>query len=516
MSALKALQGLLAQALRSPNRRAAVLAPILGALSLLAYVVGGDVLLLPTAVCLPALGIYVLQSQSPKQPTHTAYEGLAGLFSPAYLKETGQKWLDQLPVNNRKTACFLIRIDGFDRLQTKYGDAACQSLQRTLAARILRGLREDDILCRTGLGEFTFMLSPVRHLDLEICVQLANRLKSAIEASVPCGGTTLHVTATIGFCRNDQLSGFDFTKLYNATRTALNDARNNGTGTMRAYSAAAHRRASSAKSMQTDAAKALSRQEITAWFQPQISSRTGQITGFEALARWEHPKQGIISPAGFIDVFAETGQLETLAELMLAQALQAQSNWENRGFTVPQIGVNFAGDELRNPMLVDKIQWTLDRFNLSPDRLSVEVLETVIAGAADGVISRNVNGLAKLGCYIDLDDFGTGHSSISSIRRFSVSRLKIDRSFIMNVDQDDEQQRLVSAIVTMAERLGLETLAEGVETTAERAMLTQIGCTHLQGYGIGRPMPFAETIPWMIQYFENQHTTGKIERHREG
>ncbi len=520
MSALQAVQALItrraAHHLRTPKQRAAALALLLGFISVLAYLMGGEQLLLPVAVCLPALGIYVLQSHQPKTPTHLAYDGMTGLSSAAYLKDTGQSWLESLPINNRKTACFLISIDGFDRLQAKYGDEACQSLQRTIATRILRGLRDNDILCRTGLGEFTFLLNPVRHLDLEICVQLASRLKAGIEASVPCGGGTLHVTATIGFCRSDQVDKADFATLHTATRAALNDARKNGNGTMRAFSTSVQRRSTSQETLLTDAAKALANNQITAWFQPQINSITGQITGFEALARWEHPKQGIISPAGFIDTLAETGQLEKLAEVMLKQALRAQNKWRSRGFDIPQVGVNFAGDELRNPMLVDKIQWELDRFNVPPERIAIEVLETVIADAADGVISRNVNGLAKLGCYIDLDDFGTGHSSISSIRRFSVSRLKIDRSFVQNVDQDEEQQRLVSAIVTMAERLGLETLAEGVETPEEQAMLTQIGCSHVQGYGIARPMPFEETIPWMIQYFENQRAPTKIERHNKG
>jgi len=134
---------------------------------------------------------------------------------------------------------------------------------------------------------------------------------------------------------------------------------------------------------------------------------------------------------------------------------------------------------------------------MSPSRLAVEVLETVVAAAPDDIISRNINGLAKLGCTIDLDDFGTGHASLSSIRRFAVSRIKIDRSFVMKLDRDPAQQRMINAILSMAERLDLDTVAEGVETLGEHAMLAQLGCGHVQGFGIARPMPFVQTLDWV-------------------
>ena len=127
----------------------------------------------------------------------------------------------------------------------------------------------------------------------------------------------------------------------------------------------------------------------------------------------------------------------------------------------------------------------------------VEVLETVVTAAPDDVVCRNLGGLGKLGCRIDLDDFGTGNASIAAIRRFSVSRIKIDRSFVMKSDRDPEQQRMISAILTMAERLQVETLAEGVETVGEHALLAQLGCDHVQGFGICRPIPFEQTLAWI-------------------
>ena len=167
---------------------------------------------------------------------------------------------------------------------------------------------------------------------------------------------------------------------------------------------------------------------------------------------------------------------------------------------------NFSTEELRDPRLSDRIQPQLKHHDLSPDRLVVEVLETVVANHADDIVLRNLSALAQLGCKLDLDDFGTGHASITSIRRYSVERIKIDRSFVTRIDNDTEQQKMVSAILTMADRLGLDTLAEGVETPEEQAMLAKLGCGHVQGFGIARPMPAEEVDAWISAYQGRSNT----------
>jgi EAL domain-containing protein (putative c-di-GMP-specific phosphodiesterase class I) len=142
----------------------------------------------------------------------------------------------------------------------------------------------------------------------------------------------------------------------------------------------------------------------------------------------------------------------------------------------------------------------------------VEVLETVVSAAPDDMIARNINALSRMGCNIDLDDFGTGHASIASLRRFAVKRIKIDRSFVMKVDTDREQQRMVVAILALAEHLNLDTLAEGVETAGEHAILAQLGCRHVQGFGIARPMPFDQTLDWIRANDAKRQNTPRIER----
>jgi EAL domain-containing protein (putative c-di-GMP-specific phosphodiesterase class I) len=164
---------------------------------------------------------------------------------------------------------------------------------------------------------------------------------------------------------------------------------------------------------------------------------------------------------------------------------------------------------------MERIKWDVDRFDLDPSRLVVEILETVVSNSNDDIVSRNIRALNAQGFKIDLDDFGTGHSSLANIRRYAVDRVKIDRSFITHADDDPEQQRMIAAIVGMAEQLGIETLAEGVETMSEHSILAQLGCTHLQGFSIARPMPFDQTLEWMTSY-ENSRTTTPDLRKRAG
>tara|TARA_B110000908_G_scaffold151890_1_gene187046 strand:+ start:5460 stop:6521 length:1062 start_codon:yes stop_codon:yes gene_type:complete len=334
-------------------------------------------------------------------------------------------------------------------------------------------------------------------MDLEVCIQMAGRIQTMIEEPISIDGVSVYVTATIGFCLSSRAPGANSKDWAQASSIALREAQKRGPASIRAFTDEMRRVAQVRTELREEVSTALENGQIIPWYQPQISTDTGRVTGFESLARRLHPERGMIAPADFLPAIEQAGLLERLAEVMIYHSFTALKAWDASGVKVPQVGVNFSGSELNNPRLIEKISWELDRFNLSPARLAVEVLETLIAGAPDDQVTLNINGLVDLGCHVDLDDFGTGHASISSIRRFKIDRLKIDRSFVMKADRDPEQQRMVSAILTMAERLNLETLAEGVETVGEHALLAQLGCDHVQGFGIAKTMPFNETLDWI-------------------
>lgn len=465
------------------------------ALTLAAFWFGGEAWLLLAALGLPLVhavtGSFSSLSVEPAHPIPSSEDTMLALDKALHTA------LETAEHSGRATGCIMLAVDDLPDVLARYGPGAIEAMMLNLSSRMISSLREGDRVIRLPGGEFGVVLAPMRHLDLETAIQMAGRLQLAVEEPLSLDATTVFVSCSVGFCLAARNPGTGSADLLEAARAALLDAQQNGPSAIRAYNERMRHPRRLPGDLADEAAVALESGQIVPWFQPQISTNTGRITGFEALARWQHPERGLISPAEFLPIMEDTGQMERLGEVMLYRALTALRAWDAAGLDIPRVGVNFATEELHNPKLIDKIRWELDRFDLPAARLSVEVLETVVTAAPDDTISRNINGLAKLGCGIDLDDFGTGHASISSIRRFAVGRIKIDRSFVMKVDRDPEQQRMINAILTMAERLDLDTLAEGVETLGEHAMLAQLGCGHVQGFGIARPMPFEETVNWI-------------------
>ena len=402
--------------------------------------------------------------------------------------------------SGRKTACFIVELDALDELHAQQGTAAIDVITEQSLLRLESVLRGSDSVRRLADGRIGVSLAPVSRFDLDSAIDMARRLQAAMEAPIALDSTTVYVSASAGFCLSGTLESHTGAALFSAAMTAFEEARRHGPVALRAYSPDMTASPACPGVLSDAACGALENGQIGPWFQPQLSTDTGMVTGFEALARWTHPVRGMIPPDEFLPALEQGGAMGRLCEVMLYHALSALRTWDRNGLEIPHVGVNFAPEELRDPRLVEKVEWELDRFELDPCRLSIEVLETVIAASADDTLVRNITGLARLGCLIDLDDFGTGHASISSIRRLAVQRLKIDRSFVMKIDRDPEQQRMLSAILLMAEQLDLDTLAEGVETAGEHAMLAQLGCRHVQGFGIARPMPAEQTGDWVAAH----------------
>jgi diguanylate cyclase (GGDEF)-like protein len=395
------------------------------------------------------------------------------------------------------TGTVILELDGFRAIEERHDRAAVERLLVTTARRLRGAVRDADVACRLDGHTFAIALAPSRRLELESVVQLAGRLQRAISEPVGIAGMNFYLTAAIGFSlssRHRRPTGEDIVQ---GATLAMIEAQRSGPSGIRSYSDAMRARVASRSILATEVVDAFDSGQITAFFQPQLSTRTGEVTGFEALARWHHPIRGLIPPVEFLPALAQAGLMDRLGEAMVRESLSALRHWDGLGLRIPRVGVNFSNAELSDPSLVDRIGWELDSHDLAPDRLVIEVLETVVANRAEDVVIRNLAGLARLGCCLDLDDFGTGHASITSIRRFSIERIKIDRSFVTRIDDDPEQQKMVGAILTMAERLGLDTLAEGVETPGERAMLARLGCGHVQGFAIARPMPLSETADWI-------------------
>jgi EAL domain-containing protein (putative c-di-GMP-specific phosphodiesterase class I) len=205
----------------------------------------------------------------------------------------------------------------------------------------------------------------------------------------------------------------------------------------------------------------------------------------------------LLAPNRFLDAVAEAGRIEPLGRAIRTGALEALRRWDEAGAGGLTVAINAASEDLRNPAYAEQLAWDLDRHDIAPGRLIVEILETVAADTHDDSVVATLGALRNQGVGLDLDDFGVGQASLLSIRRYGVRRIKIDRSFVIGIDTDPGQRSTVAAIVSMAREMGLSTLAEGVETEAERQAVASIGCAYLQGFAIGKPMPLPETLNWL-------------------
>ncbi|SLN38061.1 Cyclic di-GMP phosphodiesterase Gmr [Pseudoruegeria aquimaris] len=490
-SDLKALRRNLRSTVSGPQ----ILA-FLPAATLASYWIGGESGLLLCALGLPAAfalaGSFGFAPDVPEPEADPAQQkGFAHAVDVAMRAARG---------TSRRPACYLLMLDEYNALIEHYGRESIHEIERRVAERLARSLRSGDRLYPLGNGRFGVVTAPEERLSLEASIQIGTRLQSAITEPFSLDGLTVYTSCCVGFCLAGQAHAETGAASVAAAEAALELARRQGPGAIRAFTPEIAALPAEIPILAEALETALAEGQIIAHFQPQVSARTGEITGFEALARWNHPERGLLPPGEFLPVIATAGLSERLCHRMLDEALRAMARWRAAGLAVPSVSVNLSTEELRNPGIVDHIRWELDRHGVPAGALTLEVLETVAAGAGDEMIVRNLAALSALGCHIDLDDFGTGAAAIANIRRFCVQRIKIDRSFVTHIDTDSDQQAIVSGILSLAERLKVDTLAEGVETPSEQAVLAQMGCGHVQGYGIARPMPLIEAEAWIAEH----------------
>lgn len=479
---------------QSIARKGVITFLLLAGLILASVVVGAQTVLLGLVLGLPASFLLVNFMARRADPLNAAYRShepvLAALDSAI---RTARR-------RSATTACIMLQIDDFPGLPDRFGQHAPDDISRHTVSRLKTILRHGDQVFEMDAGKFCIVLRASKRLTQGATMRLCDRLRTTMEEPFSLGSATACLTACVGHCLDSQPLHSTGRALITAADLALDEARRHGPSSCRSYAPDMKRLTACPSVAGDDLTRAFERGEFQPWFQPQISTDTGALSGVEAFARWNHPERGILGPSEFLPLMEQTGRLETLGHEMLRQSLEALTQWDKDGLLVPRIGLNLTPAELRHPVIADHIAWELDHHGLTPDRLTIEVLENVVAQSTDDTVVHSINALAKLGCLIDLDDFGTGHASLSSLRGLAVGRLKIDRSFVTGIDTSRDQQRMVSAILSMSERLSLDTLAEGVETAGEHAILAQLGCGFVQGFGIGRPMPTDQIPRWIKRH----------------
>ncbi|WP_424927915.1 putative bifunctional diguanylate cyclase/phosphodiesterase [Amaricoccus tamworthensis] len=437
------------------------------------------------------------------------HDSLTGMPNAAYLHAYLTRLVDASERGNMESAVIRVSFDRFNVLRETLGIRVANEVMRIAARRVQQSLRAGDFAAHPGHDSFIVVTTDLE--DAGAVATIAGRLQAILMKPYSIGGAPRRISCSMGVTlfSDDQP---DADQILSNAAIALADARSEGAGLIRYFNAKQREEVERRETLYAELTHALDNDEIVAFFQPQIDLVTHELCGFEALVRWHHPKHGLLGPAAFLDFAEQVDLTERLGEVVLSRSMEAIRAWDMAGLHVPKVGVNFALAQLRNPRLIEKIKWEVERFDLDPSRLAIEVLETVLIKSDQDMVVRNLRGLASAGFGIELDDFGTGHASISNLRRFMVNRIKIDRSFVFGIETSEEQQQLTASMVAMARALGIEVLAEGVETDDALAMLRRLGCNFCQGYLIAKPMSQADTFDWLKAHGTRRKSPERDER----
>lgn len=396
-----------------------------------------------------------------------------------------------------RLAVLFIDLDHFKIVNDTLGHEAGDTLLREVAKRLTENLRTSDTVARLGGDEFVALIEDVS--DPMLIGSLANKLIGALSASYVISGSECHVTASIGSSTYPDDSEDTVTLLKNAD-IAMYRAKEQGRNRFQFYSEQMNTHSVERLTLESGLRRALERGEFILHYQPKMEIRSGQITGMEALVRWQHPEMGLVPPAHFMQIANETGLIVPIGEWVLHTACATRRNWERDGLPDTVVAVNLSRRQFVHGNLVKDIEQALDRTGCNANSIVLEITESMVMHNPERAI-RLIKGLKEIGLQIAIDDFGTGYSSLAYLERFPVDALKIDRSFIDICNAGNVA--ITQAVISMAHSLKLNVIAEGVETKQQFDFLRDHGCDEIQGYYVSKPLAAADAIAFIQKKIGN-------------
>jgi diguanylate cyclase (GGDEF)-like protein len=378
-------------------------------------------------------------------------------------------------------AVFALDLGRFKALNESLGRNVGDALLCLVARRIRSTLTSRDVVARLEADKFGII--QIGRPQPQAAAALASRLVDLIGRAYLLDGQLINISGCVGVVALGGDAPSDCNVVMKNADLALNRAKSDGQGTYRFFEAAMDEKMRSCRSLEIDLRRALSLREFSLVYQPQLNLKTRSITGFEALLRWQCPARGAVSPLDFIPLAEETGVITSIGEWVLRTACQEAARWPNDRI----VAVNVSAMQFASPNLATTIMSALAESGLDPRRLELEITESVMLDARGTALSVLQN-LRSLGVRVALDDFGTGYSSLGYLRSFPFDKIKIDQTFVRGTANDPAGQAIVRAIAYLGQSLGMETVAEGVETEEQFARVAADGCTDVQGYLISRPL----------------------------
>jgi diguanylate cyclase (GGDEF)-like protein/PAS domain S-box-containing protein len=415
------------------------------------------------------------------------YDPLTGLPNLCLLSQLVEQALTESKRSGEQGALMVIEISRVGAISDTLGHEIGNDLLCEIGRMFRASLREGDILARLEGHRFAIALL---HLEKrEHAGIVAKKLLAALAAPIAIASHSLQVGAHIGITSYSE-DGLDVPTLIRCADVAVAKAAQSIESNFLFYSEEMNQRAKEHLRIESELRQALLNNELQLYYQPKVSLRSGRIVGAEALLRWRHPVRGLVSPGVFIPVAEETGLILDLGTWVLEEACRQVREWRDANLLMPPIAVNLSARQFDNE-LPKRIAAVLEKHRVQPDQINLEITESLLVRGTDKVIAI-MNQLVAMGMALALDDFGTGYSSLAYLKKFPISTLKIDRSFVIGLPYEENDCAIARAIVTMAQQLRQEIVAEGVETAEQMAFLRELGCDQLQGYLFSQPVPAAD------------------------
>jgi diguanylate cyclase (GGDEF)-like protein len=391
-----------------------------------------------------------------------------------------------------RLAVLFIDLDGFKPVDDSYGHAVGDLLLKQVAQRLQEGGRGADTLARIGGDEFVLLMEDVGGEG--DAAAMAQRLIVNMARPFEGDGLDLVLSCSIGIALYPDHGNAD--KLVAAADAAMYNAKRSGGAAYTLYDSSMGAEGGDQVAVAQALRHAIERQELQLHYQPKVVGQSGEVHGVEALLRWTQAERGSISPAVFIPIAERFGVIVSLGNWVIDEACAQMARWRDENGLSLHVAINLSAYQLRQADLVDRIQAALARHGLDASQLVCEITETVVMDDSS-ITQAMLDGLAQIGVTVSIDDFGVGYSSLAYLRRLPARQLKVDRSFVMDVDHSADARAVVEAVVRLAHALGLQVVAEGVETAAQRDILQGMACDLLQGFYLARPMPAAQLVSWL-------------------
>jgi diguanylate cyclase (GGDEF)-like protein/PAS domain S-box-containing protein len=388
--------------------------------------------------------------------------------------------------DDRLFAVLFLDLDRFKIINDSLGHMVGDQLLVGIARRLEICLRPGDTVARLGGDEFTVLLEDLT--SVTEAIEVADRLQKALALPFNLNGHEVFTTVSIGIALST--TGYERSEeVLRDADTAMYRAKMLGKARHEVFDKTMHALAVNLLQMETDLRRAIERKEFILHYQPIVALETGEIRGFEALIRWQHPERGFISPGEFIPIAEETGLIIPIGQWVLEEACRQIRVWQEQSPQYPplQISVNLSSKQFNNSNLIEQIRRVLREIELDPHSLKLEITESMVMENVEAAIEM-LQQLQKLGIELSIDDFGTGYSSLSYLHRFPISTLKIDRSFVSRMNDQSENAEIVRTIVMLARNLKMNVVAEGVETQDQLAQLAMLECDYGQGYYFSKPL----------------------------